>query len=977
VTGSRSAPPPTRALLCPTVIGRDQELRAINDALADVQEGDGRALFLLGEAGIGKSRLAREAAAAAQERGMTVLRGRAVQAPSPVPYRPLAEALCTAVRSGGPPDAPELSPFRPALGRLVPEWREERLEGADDSVVVLGEAVLRFLRVTAADRGCLVILEDLHWADPESLMIIEYLVDNLASEPVLCVATLRVEEDTAAFQLARQLDARRVCPTFDLSRLDESEVEGMVTACLDAATAPREVVALASRADGLPFLVEELLAGTASTGALVYDGHSWTLSESVDPVVPLTFADSVRRRLGPLGAEARAVLQAAAVLGRRFDWSLLPLITRLGDEAVLRALHAAVDAQIVVAEAGEPAFRFRHALTQDAVLAELLPPEHATLSGRALETIEAAHPELPGAWCELAAELADAAGDRERAAALLLEVGQRALTAGALASAEVALDRARALVASDDLAVVEIEESLSEVLSLAGKRDRAFEVSASLLSRLDDQPAAVEQRAEAHLRLARVAIAATDWPAAREQLAHARADAAALADQRLTARTDALSAHAAMGDHQPDEAAALACAAIATADRVGLPDVVCEALEIVGRCARPRDLDEAERAFARAYMIAGENGLAVWRVRALHELGTIDLLSGADVGRLQEARDLALSIGALATTAVIDVQLAAGLTTRADAAATLEVAKRAAGLARRYGLELTFAVARAFEGHAHAYSGRRSEMEQCFADAQAQAHGDPGIAVIVLTGGAFFALAEEDRPEALRKLGEAAALSWQSPGDQTTGPSAGLFALVRAVDEPTRNDTVREAPAWWRPVHFLAHAYYCYAEAVVLGRQDRGRDAAKLVAVTHAELEGFEWHRQLGRRLVAEAALADGWGEPVGWLREALAFFEERGYERVASACRSLLRLAGTPVPRRREGSDTVPASLRAMGVTAREMEVLTLLSEGLSNREIAARLYLSPRTVERHIANLTAKTGVERRSQLVAFAARAAGDTA
>ncbi len=433
-------------------------------------------LFLLGEAGIGKSRLAREAAAAAEARAMVVLRGRAVQAQSPVPYRPLAEALCTAVRSGGPPDAPELAAFRAALGRLVPEWRDERLEGADDSVVVLGEAILRFLRVTAGNRGCLVILEDLHWADPESLTIIEYLVDNLASEAVLCIVTLRVEEDTAAFQLARRLDARRVCPTYNLSRLDEGEVERMVTDCLDTATAPREVIALASRADGIPFLVEELLAGTASTGALVYDGHSWTLSESVDPVVPLTFADSVRRRLAPLGEEARAVLQAAAVLGRRFDWPLLSVITGVGDDAVFRELHAAVDGQIVVAEAGVQAFRFRHALTRDAVLAELFPPQRAALSSRALEAIEATHPALPGAWCELAGRLAEAAGNRGRAAALLLQVARDALERGALDSAEVALDRALVLVPAHDPVVVEIEQSLSEVLSLAGKRSRAVEV---------------------------------------------------------------------------------------------------------------------------------------------------------------------------------------------------------------------------------------------------------------------------------------------------------------------------------------------------------------------------------------------------------------------------------------------------------------------------------------------------------------------
>jgi DNA-binding CsgD family transcriptional regulator len=120
--------------------------------------------------------------------------------------------------------------------------------------------------------------------------------------------------------------------------------------------------------------------------------------------------------------------------------------------------------------------------------------------------------------------------------------------------------------------------------------------------------------------------------------------------------------------------------------------------------------------------------------------------------------------------------------------------------------------------------------------------------------------------------------------------------------------------------------------------------------------------------------MADGWGEPVPWLREALAFFDRRGEQRIASACRSLLRKAGVAVPRRR-GHEEFPGPLRATGVTSREFEVLRLLALGLPNKEIAALLYLSPRTVERHIANIEAKTGIAHRSELVAFAARTLDD--
>ena len=116
--------------------------------------------------------------------------------------------------------------------------------------------------------------------------------------------------------------------------------------------------------------------------------------------------------------------------------------------------------------------------------------------------------------------------------------------------------------------------------------------------------------------------------------------------------------------------------------------------------------------------------------------------------------------------------------------------------------------------------------------------------------------------------------------------------------------------------------------------------------------------------------MATTWAEPVGWLRDALTFFEANGDDPIASACRSLLRKAGAPAPRRRASAD-VPAALRPLGITVRELEVLRLLAQGLPNKEIGRRLYLSPRTVERHIANLTVKAGLERRAELVALAAR------
>jgi hypothetical protein len=105
-----------------------------------------------------------------------VLTGRAAAGAVPVAFRPLAEAVLGELRQRGLPDPLELRPFRPALGRLVPEWRPREPVAEAESLVVLGEGVLRLLRALAGDRGCLLLLEDRHWADPETLAVLDYLV---------------------------------------------------------------------------------------------------------------------------------------------------------------------------------------------------------------------------------------------------------------------------------------------------------------------------------------------------------------------------------------------------------------------------------------------------------------------------------------------------------------------------------------------------------------------------------------------------------------------------------------------------------------------------------------------------------------------------------------------------------------------------------------------------------------------------------
>ena len=125
------------------------------------------------------------------------------------------------------------------------------------------------------------------------------------------------------------------------------------------------------------------------------------------------------------------------------------------------------------------------------------------------------------------------------------------------------------------------------------------------------------------------------------------------------------------------------------------------------------------------------------------------------------------------------------------------------------------------------------------------------------------------------------------------------------------------------------------------------------------------------RLLVAGEAASAGWGEPEPWLRESLAYYKATGYTGLARFAKRTLRELGLPVPRRGRGDSDVPSELAALGVTSREMDVLHLVADGLGNREIASRLYLSPRTVKSHVASLFRKTGARHRMDLVSLTRR------
>ena len=188
------------------LVGRDRELAALCDWLAQVGRGSGGVYVIAGESGVGKSRLAGEAVVSLPT-SWFVTRGRATDRDRPAPFRPVAEALLAASRHRQLPDDPDVRAFAAVLGHLVPAWRRDG--GADEPVVVVAEAVLRVLHALAAPSPAVMLIEDVQWADPETLAVLEYLADNVGGQQTAIVITIRSDIPSPGLSAARDLAARR------------------------------------------------------------------------------------------------------------------------------------------------------------------------------------------------------------------------------------------------------------------------------------------------------------------------------------------------------------------------------------------------------------------------------------------------------------------------------------------------------------------------------------------------------------------------------------------------------------------------------------------------------------------------------------------------------------------------------------------------------------------------------------------------
>lgn len=945
-------------------------MAVLRGALADLSEGRGGAVFLVGEPGLGKTRLLRETALAAADTDQLVLRGRATT-PS-AQFRALSEALFSVLRHRGVPEFPELAPYRYALSRLVPEWRMHRVLGPDDSLVVLAEAVLRLLRSAGRGQGCVLLLDDLHEADVDTLAVVDYLVDNLADEPVVLVGTVRPDPSPAVDLVAAAV-RRGVATVTELSYLDDDQVRGLVAGCLAGhrEALPMGVLSrLVAQGGGNPFYVQELLIGQLGRADLEQSSCCGEAPRGV----PAAVLASVTERVNQLGTHGPAVLRTAAIFGQHFPVELVRVVAGVDETAMVAVLRSAVDARLVDVADGDWC-AFRHVLTADALRAGLLPRERAALAARAARAIELAHPDLPGEWCLLAGELWEVAGDTTQAAELLADAGRRALSQGGLSTATTLLERSMTLLESEAPSRrVVVLEPLVDALVAAGQVTRAAEVGAHLAP-----VATPEVRVTVHLRLARAAAAAGEWRIGRDELDLARTLVGAGTEPATTAPVDVVAAQLAFTDPAPGrlaQAEELATRAWRAASEADAPEIACEALEVLGICVRVRDLDQAEDLFNRALAIAERHDLVLWRIRLRFHLAAQAGLRSADPTSLRAARDTARAAGALVTDLDIVSELTFVYLTRGEFDEAERYARECEETARRLRLGEMTIVGRGLLVCVSAHRGRRAETTALLAAYEEHAEADDQFTSVVWGFGvAFCSLLEEEPVRALAEVERAVAAEANRPPQYVSfaqGPRL-LLAVLAGTDGWPGVAALRSSAggqARWNRVFLTA------ATAVLEAGEGRLEEASRTVEEFAEVAAPVPLARHLGLRLLAAVAIEGGWGEPAPWLRAAEEFFHTvLPAPRVAAACRALLRRAGESVPQRRRGSDRVPAGLRQLGITVREYEVLILVAARLSNREISDRLFVSHRTVDTHVSKLLTKTGQPDRQALARYASSFLGE--
>jgi predicted ATPase len=338
-------------IITSVLVGRLREMEILDRALRATQNSAGGCVLLVGEAGIGKSRLAAELDDRAISVHFLILQGYCSEQDNSFPYAPWIDALRAFLARRNATEASDLlGTFAPELVKLLPELSlilpsVQPVSPLDPAAEKhrLFETLARSITSLAAIHPLLIVLEDLHWSDEQSLELLHFLVRRIAAVPILILGTYRSEDISSrlAYHLT-ELNRERLVEAIRLTPLARPDVGRMAQAILktESPISPDWLHLLMHLTEGNPFFVEEITKSLVQTG--VQPGQ-W------DPLlIPLSIQHTIQRRAEELPEKTRHVLSLASVIGERFDFTLLQEISAEDEQSILRMLKDLIAAQLIV-----------------------------------------------------------------------------------------------------------------------------------------------------------------------------------------------------------------------------------------------------------------------------------------------------------------------------------------------------------------------------------------------------------------------------------------------------------------------------------------------------------------------------------------------------------------------------------------------------------------------------------------------------
>jgi DNA-binding NarL/FixJ family response regulator len=936
------------------LIGRERERRVLDDRLDRAAAGEGGLLLLAGEAGVGKTSLAEAVLGA---RTLLLLRSVANEQ-GKAPYAPIITALRAYDRIA-PGALRESGRLSTHLAVLLPELGPAP-EITDP--LALAEALRAAFAGMAGRKPTVVLLDDLQWGDDATLELLPSLAASVEGRSLLFLVVYRSDEVPRAHSLRRmRAELRRTARLEELvvAPLEQGQAAELASRILGRTLGPRLAQRIFDRTEGVPFFVEELAAALAGQGWLEEQVDAVELPAGHDVPLPETVRETVLLRTDRLSQAGRHALEVAAVAGGQLDLGLV------ADLAGARGLEEAIELRFLV-EIDEDLAAFRHALVREAVYAEIPWTRRRAHHRRLAATLERA-----GAPPQLVGEHWLAAGKPERARPGLLAAAEAFCAVHAYRDASRLGRRALELwpEGKDEAGRLAALERLGLCAELSGELPEAARVWEEVVE-AHRGGGESEALAAAERRLASVYELAGAW------------------ERAVAARTRSAEAFAACG-----LLAEAVTERLTVAAHLQAAGSLSAALDLV--IAGMREVELTARADLRARALALEG-----QVRAK--------LGEGETGVALVRSALSLALAENATSAATDAYFRLGSALEHSAAypAAIDAYTSAYDYCRRQGLEgpgdICFAclapvmvhtgewrraaevcrevleqeaappfarmVATGELGHVYALRGEPGRARRLLAEALAFARQNAAFGLEIETTHGLARVEDlEARGDQAAELMRALLERWQTTEERHYSVSALRWATTLfarrgdGADAGACADALARIAAATGNTEAVAGLAHALGELAVLNGDPEGAarqfaQALELLADASAPNERAETQVRAAVALAAvgkRQAAVDG-------LTDAYRTARKLGARPLAGSAAEQLQALGESVERRLGPRAAVEVG--SAGLSRRELEVLRLVAEGLTNREIATRLFLSKRTVDMHVRNLLAKLGCRSR---------------